>query len=389
MQQPKGIERFRRVRGRPREKPVDYNESYELFYQNAFDQERQNTTNQSGDKVDTSMSSEVHGVMYRHHVIDRLQHQHSLVVLVSENLSNYMKKARQLAHEKCNEFSAHTIPPGKKYSHAQEVQERLNFLRFLLKDGRLWLCTPQAKQVWKCLAENAIFVGDRESCFRWFSQLMSEEQDLDPEMNRSFFENNILQLDPSLVTEIGIECFDKFFKAVNLKEGKFILKKQGVLTEDLELIGLDYLWRILLNCNEDVVNSAINLIKGVYTDLGPSLESHQVDIHNDLIDSCIHRLQAAYDTVSVLKKDETAQARVLYELSRMSRILRLLFSYIQHCDNLYGDERNILPLNKAIRGEQVSLTIRFPIQTRHLDDIHLWTHRNEYISVIKKQILSM
>ena len=43
---------------------------------------------------------------------------------------------------------------------------------------------------------------------------MGEEPDLDPEINKDFFENNILQLDPSLMTENGIKCFDRFFKAV-------------------------------------------------------------------------------------------------------------------------------------------------------------------------------
>lgn len=42
------------------------------------------------------------------------------------------------------------------------------YFRFLLKDGQLWLCAPQAKQIWKCLAENAVFLCDREACFKWY-----------------------------------------------------------------------------------------------------------------------------------------------------------------------------------------------------------------------------
>lgn len=102
--------------------------------------------------------------------------------------------------------------PDERYDHNAQVQERLNFLRFLLKDGQLWLCAPQAKQIWQCLAENAVFPADRDACFKWFSKLMGEEPDLDPEINRDFFENNILQLDASLMTEHGIRCFDRFFK---------------------------------------------------------------------------------------------------------------------------------------------------------------------------------
>ena len=41
---------------------------------------------------------------------------------------------------------------------------------------------------------------------------MGEEPDLDPEINRDFFESNILQLDPQLMTESGIKCFERFFK---------------------------------------------------------------------------------------------------------------------------------------------------------------------------------
>ena len=35
-------------------------------------------------------------------------------------------------------------------------------------------------------------------------QLMGEEPDLDPEISRDFFENNVMKLDPALLTENGI-----------------------------------------------------------------------------------------------------------------------------------------------------------------------------------------
>lgn len=148
--------------------------------------------------------------------------------------------------------------------------------RFLLKDGQLWLCAPQAKQIWKCLAENAVFLCDREACFKWYSlifnqsvvhpqshsladldldcsyflhpkrysKLMGDEPDLDPDINKDFFENNVLQLDPSLLTENGMKCFERFFKAVNCREGKLVAKRRAYMMDDLELIGLDYLWRV-------------------------------------------------------------------------------------------------------------------------------------------------
>lgn len=98
----------------------------------------------------------------------------------------------------------------------------------------------------QCLAVNAIFQTDRDECFRWFGKLMSDEPDLDPGINKEFFENNILQLDPQLLTESGIKCFERFFKAVNSKEEKLKAKHRGYVLEDEDLIGKDYLWRIVI-----------------------------------------------------------------------------------------------------------------------------------------------
>ncbi|KAI1278141.1 putative ubiquitin carboxyl-terminal hydrolase FAF-X [Halotydeus destructor] len=323
--------------------------------------------------------------VYRHEVINRLQNEHSLVILVSENLSTYMNCIRLVVSDN-PKFDPNVVYPNSRFSHVQEVQERLNFLRFLLKDGQLWLCAPQAKQIWKCLGENAIFFDDREACFKWFSLLMTEEPDLDPDVNRSFFENNIMQLDPSLVTETGMECFDKFFKAVNINEGKLVVKRRSFLTDDLELVGFDYLWRVILNGTQEVATKAIELLKETYSNLGPRLQSSQVEIHDDFIQSCLDRLRAAYDTVSVLERKDEAD-KVLHEVLRMTRVLELLYEYINQCDADFGEDRTILPMGRAFRGTQVVLTVRFPNQGRHIDDIEIRTHTNDTLNAVKRQIL--
>lgn len=82
--------------------------------------------------------------------------------------------------------------------------------------------------------------------FTRYSKLMGDEPDLDPDINKDFFENNVLQLDPSLLTENGMKCFERFFKAVNCREGKLVAKRRAYMMDDLELIGLDYLWRVCI-----------------------------------------------------------------------------------------------------------------------------------------------
>lgn len=71
-------------------------------------------------------------LLFRQEVIERLQSEHSVVILVTNSLTNYMDKVRQLVKEN-PEIDANTFMPDGRYNHIMQVQERLNFLRFLLK----------------------------------------------------------------------------------------------------------------------------------------------------------------------------------------------------------------------------------------------------------------
>ncbi|KAL1022174.1 hypothetical protein UPYG_G00023090 [Umbra pygmaea] len=327
-------------------------------------------------------------VFYRHDLINQLQHNHALVTLVAENLSAYMETMRQFSKVEHADFDPQTVRVGSRYSHVQEVQERLNFLRFLLKDGQLWLCAPQAKQIWRCLAESAVFLCDREACFKWYSKLMGDEPDLDPDINKDFFENNVLQLDPSLLTENGMKCFERFFKAVNCREGKLVAKRRAYMMDDLELIGLDYLWRVVIQGSDDIASRAIDLLKEIYTNLGPKLQVNQVEIHEDFIQSCFDRLKASYDTLCVLDRDKDSINCARQEAIRMVRVLTVLKEYINECDSDYHEERTILPMSRAFRGKHITLIVRFPNQGRQVDDLDIWSHTNDTIGSVRRGILT-
>uniref|UniRef100_A0A2I3FXJ4 ubiquitinyl hydrolase 1 n=1 Tax=Nomascus leucogenys TaxID=61853 RepID=A0A2I3FXJ4_NOMLE len=326
-------------------------------------------------------------VFYRHDLINQLQHNHALVTLVAENLATYMESMRLYARDH-EDYDPQTVRLGSRYSHVQEVQERLNFLRFLLKDGQLWLCAPQAKQIWKCLAENAVYLCDREACFKWYSKLMGDEPDLDPDINKDFFESNVLQLDPSLLTENGMKCFERFFKAVNCREGKLVAKRRAYMMDDLELIGLDYLWRVVIQSNDDIASRAIDLLKEIYTNLGPRLQVNQVVIHEDFIQSCFDRLKASYDTLCVLDGDKDSVNCARQEAVRMVRVLTVLREYINECDSDYHEERTILPMSRAFRGKHLSFVVRFPNQGRQVDDLEVWSHTNDTIGSVRRCILN-
>lgn len=335
-----------------------------------------------------------HHTSYRQEIIERLQQNHMLVILVTNSLTSYMDKARQEAKANVS-LDPNNYYPDKRFNHLAQVQERLNFLRFLLKDGQLWLCADQAKQIWQALAEDAVFPSDREACFKWFSKLMGEEPDLDPAINKDFFENNILQLDPTLLTESGMRCFERFFKAVNTKEGKLKAKRRSFMMDDVDLIGTEYLWRVVTNSADEIANRGIELLKDVNTNLGPQLQTQLVKFHESYVSECLCRLRAHYDTITILSScsgdtDEDpvlASKRLHTEAVKLCRVMKVLQEYISECDNDFNGERKILPLQRSCRGKHLILIVRFSTPGRQSEDVEVFTHSNDTLISLRRQVL--
>ncbi|XP_067634379.1 probable ubiquitin carboxyl-terminal hydrolase FAF isoform X3 [Eurosta solidaginis] len=337
----------------------------------------------------------------RQQVIERLQNDYTLVILVTNSLTTYMDKIRAMIAEMPN-VEPNTLCIDGRYPHNMQIQERLDFLKFLLKDGQLWLCAEQAKQIWHCLAVNAAFPSDREECFRWFGKLMGEEPDLDPGINKDFFENNILQLDPHLLTESGIKCFERFFKAVNSKEDKLKAIHRGYILDNEDLIGKDYLWRVITTGGEEIANKAIDLLKEVSTALGPRLQENICDFHEMFIAECCERLRTHYSNIMILGKtitsnnsnnpsqDDTDSKDIkdrFIEAEKMCRIIKVLQEYIKECDRSFNGDRYLLPLSRVTRGKNTSLYIRFQNAGRPIDDIEVTTHSNETVASFKRNLL--
>uniref|UniRef100_A0A2A4J087 ubiquitinyl hydrolase 1 n=1 Tax=Heliothis virescens TaxID=7102 RepID=A0A2A4J087_HELVI len=311
----------------------------------------------------------------RQELIDRLQTQHSLVILVTDSLTHYMEAVRNKLTEE-GEIDWDNWQPDGRYPHAAQVHERLSFLRFLLKDGQLWLC---AEQIWVCLAEKPAHLGDREACFRWFSKLMGEEPDLDPNINLHFFRRNIMTLSPNLLTHAGIKCFERFFKAVNSKEGKLKVKRRSFLLNDADLIGLDYLWRVITECDDEISARGIELLREVCTCVGPQLSA--AHHHEAFLTHCCARTQR-------MLKDMEAHEDSSEGCTRMCRVIRAIQEYINECDRRFSAERQILPIYRSGRGRQCTIIVRFNFQTgqRQVEDIELFSHSNETLHSLRASI---
>ena len=61
------------------------------------------------------------GVLYRHEVINKLQTSHALVILVADNLTNYMDEVRQSPRKILDSDPLDYFPDGR-YNHLQQVR---------------------------------------------------------------------------------------------------------------------------------------------------------------------------------------------------------------------------------------------------------------------------
>ncbi len=63
---------------------------------------------------------------------------------------------------------------------------------------------------------------------------------------------------------------------VNINERRLVAWRRGFVTENVDLVGLEYLWKSVLVSPEAIVHKPIELLKDVYTNLSTKLQSNQV-----------------------------------------------------------------------------------------------------------------
>ena len=68
-------------------------------------------------------------------------------------------------------------------------------------------------------------------------------------------------------------------------------------------------------------------------------------------------------------------------------MLKVLHEYVMECDADFCEERTFVPLYRASRGKQLMLLFRFPNQGRQVEDVEIWTHTNDTLGAVRRQIL--
>ena len=63
---------------------------------------------------------------------------------------------------------------------------------------------------------------------------------------------------------------------VNINERRLVAWRRGFVTEKVDLVGLEYLWKAVLVAPDNIVYKPIELLRDVYTNLSPKLQQDQV-----------------------------------------------------------------------------------------------------------------
>ena len=113
---------------------------------------------------------------------------------------------------------------------------------------------------------------------------------------------------------------------------------------DEDLVGIEYLWKLILNGSDEVADRGIQLMREIYTNISPQLKTDVKRIHESFISDCFERLRPVYDSVKLMHTQQDSKQEYQPKLNSLIRILIVLREYLAECDNSYHKERSILPM---------------------------------------------
>ena len=225
-----------------------------------------------------------------------LNKQHEIVKLLSTSLKNChqraVKEAASLRMELTSDFLV-----DKRYSQAEYLEGHLDLMKFLLKEGDLYLSWSRCKILWETLVENPEATQyERDNCFEWFETCLT---DLAQETQRDFFQQKLLEFKPSEVSHKGFSCFKAYFECINMSTEKLQSRRNlnsNVIVDNLDLVGLDYLWRVITDCGtEEIADEAIEYFLNMsYNFVSPRLKKDAAKLHKKFINNCYTRLEQIF-----------------------------------------------------------------------------------------------
>merc|ERR1711862_126435 len=141
------------------------------------------------------------------------------------------------------------------------------------------------------------------------------------------FNEKICKLDIESMNLHGYSFFQRLFVVMNTKKEKLLSSITLYFqVKDLDLFGIDNIWKIILCTeNESVSESAVKFLIQLYDKLSITLRSKQSEIYEKLIKKIMKEL---YNASSLQLSAGLNQAKF-----RIERCLNLLQKFVEHFDS--------------------------------------------------------
>ncbi len=209
---------------------------------------------------------------------------------------------------------------------------RLDLIRALNgKDDGPRLTLSQMKQLWDLLSSTE----ERNVLIGWMSGAASQQLErklypaFDVNIRQAIFEGMIckqLYADPKACTTNAYECFRNLFISVNQectpqKISNIYSTDNSMDVYDLDLSGIDVLWKVTIEGNEGCYKNAASLLLSLYR----NIKNFDESTHTQFLNRCFEEL---------CKKDDNNDSNNKSEDQRVkehSRIIFLLKKFVSQC----------------------------------------------------------
>ncbi|EDO44319.1 predicted protein, partial [Nematostella vectensis] len=331
-------------------------------------------------------------------VLPELNKTYDIIKLTTSSIVNCHQQA--IAAVGLPGLGEDTLLDGR-YTLKDCIHIHLKFLAFVLQEAVIYLPWHRARDIWDALVSSPDACEfDRETCFEWFTKQLC---DMEAETQSQILTTKILKMDPSKLSMKGFQCFRAFFESVNHNEHKHKKTANTYTVEKMDLIGLDYLWRIALEVpSEEIAAPAVKLlIQLSYTWLSPKLKKDPVTIHKKFIMECYKRLEVLMSVLCASPMSQVASSVTTTatapispvtiaptplranHLLNIERLLMIVEHYIITVEDLVAGPRTLLPHAASFHGYPINVNVNCDVTKQNLS---LQCHSNENLRSVRHRI---
>lgn len=278
----------------------------------------------------------------------------NIIDLVADNLMKYKNNAREKAKEmKLSPSQINSTVFTGKYIYTNEIQSRLDFIRFISK--HFMLNTQQLDFIWTQVIENHLTEEELNLGFSWLRDIGQLDMNANSISNedREYLFKRIESLDFSQINDSGWLTLEFYFRCINWIQNKYFDQPEQKLSfvSTLDLFGLDCIWRVALEAESTTVGEhSVKRLCDIYTNHPSDADPSKISLFREaFIDRIMEFLS---DVPSFKPSDVHVDKKLNIKISRIFSLIKIM---MERCESSYDIQRH----GTNIQGSPLSLTVKF------------------------------